>query len=82
MEKAFINFDEDGYAIFDKADIFRNTIINAINLGHDSDTTGAIAGMIAGRILGMEYIPKEWLEKLHWKDKIIAEADRLYRLPY
>ena len=69
---------DEGYAIFDKSDIFRDTIINAINLGHDSDTTGAIAGMIAGRILGMEYIPKEWLEKLHWKDKIIAEADRLY----
>ena len=78
VEKAFINFDDEGYAIFDKSDIFRDTIINAINLGHDSDTTGAIAGMIAGRILGMEYIPKEWLEKLHWKDKIIAEADRLY----
>ena len=80
VEKAFINFDEDGYAIFDKAVIFRDTIINAINLGHDTDTTGAIAGMIAGRILGMEYIPKEWLDKLHWKDKIIAEADRLYDL--
>ena len=60
--------------------IIRCAVINAINLGHDTDTSGAVTGMIAGRLWGYSSIPERWLERLHWKDKIISEADRLYSL--
>lgn len=32
--------------------------------GGDADTTGAIAGMIAGALYGQEQIPRAWLKKL------------------
>ena len=35
----------------------KECIINAINRGHDSDTTGAVAGMIAGAMHGFNAIP-------------------------
>ena len=59
---------------------FEKAVINAINLGHDTDTSGAVTGMIAGRLWGYSSIPQRWLKVLHWKDKIISEADRLYSL--
>jgi len=35
-----------------------------VNQGGDADTTGAIAGMIAGALYGQEQIPRVWLRKL------------------
>lgn len=42
-------------------DNFRDCLIDVVNRGGDSDTTGAIAGMIAGAYYGMTEIPTEWL---------------------
>lgn len=35
-----------------------------MNRGEDADTTGAIAGMLAGACSGCNAIPPAWLEKL------------------
>jgi ADP-ribosyl-[dinitrogen reductase] hydrolase len=35
-----------------------------VNRGGDADTTGAIAGMLAGALYGLEQIPKAWLKSL------------------
>ena len=43
---------------------FKEAILNAVNLGNDTDTIGAITGSIAGIIYGYESIPNEWLESL------------------
>ena len=43
---------------------FRKTVENAILLGGDADTTGAIAGALAGATTGVEGIPPEWLERI------------------
>jgi ADP-ribosyl-[dinitrogen reductase] hydrolase len=54
--------------------------LTAVNLGDDADTTGAIAGQIAGAFYGMEGIPAHWLERLWMKDAIVALAEAIYGL--
>jgi ADP-ribosyl-[dinitrogen reductase] hydrolase len=43
---------------------FESCLIDVVNRGGDADTTGAIAGMLAGAYYGMESIPKRWLKQL------------------
>ena len=43
---------------------YKDAIIGAINLGNDTDTIAAITGGLAGILYGIDYIPKEWLEKI------------------
>jgi ADP-ribosyl-[dinitrogen reductase] hydrolase len=43
---------------------FEECLIGVVNQGGDADTTGAIAGMIAGAFYGPEELPKKWLKKL------------------
>ena len=62
---------------YQSSDSFEECIINAINRGHDSDTTGAVAGMIAGAMYGFNAIPKWMVEQLQWVDEIIFQAVRL-----
>lgn len=47
----------------DKA-LFRAAMENAVNLGGDADTIGAITGGLAGAICRFSTIPRSWLEKL------------------
>ena len=62
---------------YQSSDSFEGCIINAINRGHDSDTTGAVAGMIAGAMYGFNAIPDWMVEELQWVDEIIFQAVRL-----
>ena len=55
---------------FQTTDCFEDCIIKAINRGHDSDTTGAVAGMIAGAIYGYPAIPNGMIDGLQWKYEI------------
>ena len=43
---------------------FEECLTGVVNQGGDADTTGAIAGMIAGAFYGLEEIPARWLKKL------------------
>lgn len=38
-----------------------NCLLNAVNMGRDSDTVAAIAGGIAGAAAGIHQVPEEWL---------------------
>lgn len=62
---------------YQASDSFEGCIINAINRGHDSDTTGAVAGMIAGAMYGFNAIPDWMVKQLQWIDEIIVQAVRL-----
>jgi ADP-ribosyl-[dinitrogen reductase] hydrolase len=42
-------------------DNFESCLIDVVNRGGDSDTTGAIAGMLAGAMYGPEALPSRWL---------------------
>ena len=49
----------------------------AVNHSGDSDSTGAIAGNLAGAIYRVEAIPGRWLENLECRTLIEAIADDL-----
>jgi ADP-ribosyl-[dinitrogen reductase] hydrolase len=50
-------------AFFD-TDSFEGCLVDVVNRGGDADTTGAIAGMIAGSMYGLDAIPRHWLAAL------------------
>ncbi len=54
-------------------------LIDVVNRGGDADTTGAIAGMIAGAVYGMRAIPKRWLKQIDGQvmADCLAQADAL-----
>ncbi|WP_290678662.1 ADP-ribosyl-[dinitrogen reductase] hydrolase [Aquabacterium sp.] len=43
---------------------FESAVLGAVNQGEDADTTGALAGMLAGALCGAQALPKRWLNKL------------------
>jgi len=43
---------------------FEECLVGVVNQGGDADTTGAIAGMIAGALYGEAAIPSQWLKRL------------------
>ena len=49
---------------FFTTDSFEECLIEVVNCGGDADTTGAIAGMLAGARYGLEGIPQRWLKAL------------------
>ena len=58
------------YAFF-STDDFESCLIRTVNCGGDADTTGAIAGMLAGAHYGVDAIPVRWLKRL---DRDVSEA--------
>jgi ADP-ribosyl-[dinitrogen reductase] hydrolase len=49
---------------FFDTDDFRDCLVDVVNRGGDADTTGAIAGMLAGALYGLKAIPDVWLRTL------------------
>ena len=49
---------------FFTTDSFEECLVRTVNLGDDADTTGAIAGSIAGAHYGLPAIPPRWLDAL------------------
>ncbi len=58
---------------------YKEAVLNAVNLGQDTDTTGAITGGLAGLLYGFENIPKEWLAVLARKGDIEDLANRFLK---
>jgi ADP-ribosylglycohydrolase len=57
-------------------DNFRDTVLQAVNLGEDTDTVAALAGGLAGMIYGKDQIPEEWISVLARKEDILELAWR------
>ena len=53
---------------FDRSSSFSEGALLAVNLGHDTDTTGAIFGQLAGAHYGYDKIPD------HWKSQLVNRA--------
>lgn len=66
---------------FFDTDTFEDCLIDVVNRGGDADTTGAIAGMLAGAMFGLEEIPAKWLAGLDAKitELCRAQAQALIR---
>lgn len=67
---------------FLEGDSYEKTVLKAVNLGGDTDTTGAVTGGLAGIYYGFRNIPERWLESIAKKDEIILLAERLNKRIY
>ena len=67
---------------FFHAPSFEDCLVATVNLGGDADTTGAIAGAIAGAHFGLDAIPRRWVKRLDRAlvEELAALADRLVDL--
>lgn len=61
---------------------FEECLVAVVNEGGDADTTGAIAGGIAGALYGSEGLPARWLRRLDGRlvARLQTLADRLIEL--
>jgi ADP-ribosyl-[dinitrogen reductase] hydrolase len=59
-------------ALFD-TDGFEACLVNVVNRGGDADTTGAIAGMLAGARDGARAIPYRWVRALDGETRVACE---------
>lgn len=59
------------------SDSLEECVIEAINLGGDADTTGAVAGAFAGAFYGESQIPARWLDVLFERERIASLADKI-----
>lgn len=73
---------EGGLWCFLNSKSYEETVLKAVNLGDDADTTGAVAGGIAGLYYGLAAIPERWLNTLARKDDILDLARRFYKSVY
>lgn len=90
------NFEEaaiksDGYVVHSleaslwcilRNNTYEETVLAAVNLGEDTDTTAAIAGGLAGLIYGEAAIPAAWKEVLVGRKAIESLGDLLYSRYY
>lgn len=91
LNKNIFEYEEDtisssGYVLhsleaslwcFLNSETYSEAVLKAVNLGEDTDTTGAITGGLAGIYYGYESIPQEWLDVLVRKDDIEALCEKL-----
>uniref|UniRef100_A0A4W5LJL6 ADP-ribosylhydrolase ARH3 n=1 Tax=Hucho hucho TaxID=62062 RepID=A0A4W5LJL6_9TELE len=56
---------------------YKEAVLKAINLGGDTDTTGAVVGGLAGLYYGMKSIPENWIKIIAKKDDIEELINRL-----
>jgi len=49
---------------------FKDCVLKAVNLGGDTDTTGCVAGGLAGIAYGMKSIPAEWISQMARKGDV------------
>jgi ADP-ribosyl-[dinitrogen reductase] hydrolase len=63
-------------------DNFEAALVEIVNRGGDADTTGAILGMVAGPLYGLDNIPTRWLERLNpnIRSQCTQQARALYQL--
>lgn len=67
---------------FFATDSFRDCLVAVVNQGGDADTSGALAGMLAGAAYGVEAIPADWLAVLDGavQAEIVAQVEALLSL--
>ena len=58
---------------------YAEAVLSVINLGHDTDTTGAITGGLAGLYYGVEAVPERWHRVLARRDDIVTLSNQLYK---
>lgn len=57
---------------------YPKAVLSVINLGHDTDTTAAITGGLAGIYYGIKEVPQRWLDVLARRQDIINIGNQLH----
>lgn len=68
---------------FLNTDNYRDCVLEAVNLGGDTDTIAAVAGGLAGIYYGVggeKGIPEEWIDQIARKDWIAALCEKLEKV--
>ena len=52
------------------SDNYEEALLKAVNLGGDTDTTGAVTGGLSGLLLGFESIPDKWISSIRKPNEI------------
>jgi ADP-ribosyl-[dinitrogen reductase] hydrolase len=60
-------------------DSFEATVVAAVALGDDADTTGAVSGALAGAFYGASAIPTDWLRLLQPREELHDLSGELLR---
>ena len=58
-------------------DSYSAAVLKSVNLGSDTDTTGAVTGGLAGIVYGYDNIPGDWVLKLSRVNEVLKLADDL-----
>ena len=64
------------YCALRHRDSFEQAVIAAVNHSGDSDSTGALAGNLAGALLGYDKIPQKYLDKLELREALLTLAEK------
>ncbi|MFC7199822.1 ADP-ribosylglycohydrolase family protein [Halospeciosus flavus] len=59
------------------ADTAEDAIVEAVNMGGDADTIGAVTGAVAGARFGASALPERWVSEIDEAEEIRGLADRL-----
>ncbi len=63
-----------------RTDSFEEAVVTAVGLGGDTDTTGAVAGALAGAHYGLHAIPERWRCHVQYRDELAELARALLEL--
>lgn len=69
---------ESSIWFFLNQDSYRETILSIVNLGHDTDTSAAIAGGLAGIYYGQQGMPEHWIVSIAKMEDIIELGHLLH----
>lgn len=70
---------EAAFWCFMTTDNYKDAVLKAVNLGDDTDTTGAVTGALAGLVYGLDGIPQEWLDQLASREEVRRIAIKMPR---
>lgn len=68
------------YSFLSFPNSFAQAVLNAISLGGDTDTIGAMTGAISGAYLGVDSIPAQWRDRLENRRYIEELGENLWNV--
>lgn len=66
------------YWSLERGGSFEDMVLRVVNMGGDSDTAGAVTGMLAGAFHGLKAIPEKLVADLAWSEHLLKLAGDLF----